>query len=520
MQLDDWTHKEPKQFEYFHRLMGYIMLSLVMIVFHYTEPDTQYQIFLPFFFLAILLILPKLSYWLLYRYGKRIKRSVFFIIDVLVMAVLLSAVSLNLVLSLLGVVAMLYTAISNKVSFLMLSLASLIGVAVFYLCNILIFGFGDYFQPTSSEQTVLGFICLVTYFGVGNYYQAKYARYVVRKKNHYYQQMNRYMEFANQISRYAPVQLWQSIMNGESEAKIEYKRKKLTVFFSDIQGFTELSESLIPDDLAFLLNDYLSHMTEIARHYEATVDKFMGDAILIFFGDPHSDGVEKDAKTCLDMAIAMRQQMKILRERWMKMGYPPLHIRMGISTGYCHVGNYGANHRMAYTIVGRDVNLAARLQYAAAVDEILISEDTFALIKDDYLCVEKQALLLKGIKEPVRTWQVMEKYMSGKEGYQRWFDYEYKGFNLLLNLDEVQNYEYPKLVNVLENMIKRIQTQQHLTNDQGMVKLKLEDAVGISELTSESSGPAQPSVFTEILENSVSVKSENKPSGKGSHQAS
>jgi len=513
VQLDDWIHKEPKQFEYFHRLMGYLMLSLVMIVFHYTEPDTQYQIFLPFFFLAILLILPKLSHWLLYRYDKHIKRTVFFIIDVMVMAVLLSAVSLNLVLSLLGIVALLYTAISNKVSFLMLSLASLIGVMVFYVCNILIFGFGEYFQPTSSELTVLGFICLVTYFGVGNYYQAKYTHYIALKKNHYYEQMNRYMEFANQISRYAPVQLWQSIMNGESEAKIEYKRKKLTVFFSDIQGFTELTETLIPDDLAFLLNDYLSHMTEIARHYEATVDKFMGDAILIFFGDPHSEGVEKDAKTCLDMAIAMRQQMKILRERWMKMGYPPLHIRMGISTGYCHVGNYGAHHRMAYTIVGRDVNLAARLQGAAEVDEILISEDTFALIKDDYLCAEKQAVFLKGIKEPVRTWQVLEKYMSGKEEYQRWFDYEYKGFNLLLNLDEVQNYEYPKLVNVLESMIKRIRTQQYLTNDQGVVKLKLEDAVEVNNRSAESPDTTQSSTTAETSENPTPVKSENKSNG-------
>ncbi|WP_313659711.1 adenylate/guanylate cyclase domain-containing protein, partial [Acinetobacter variabilis] len=288
---------------------------------------------------------------------------------------------------------------------------------------------------------------------------------------------NRYMEFANQLSRYAPVQLWQSIMKGESEAKIEYKRKKLTIFFSDIQGFTELSETLIPDDLAFLLNDYLSHMTEIAKKYEATVDKFMGDAILIFFGDPHSDGVEQDAKNCLEMAISMRQQMKLLRERWIKMGYPPLHIRMGISTGYCHVGNYGANHRMAYTIVGRDANLAARLQSAAEVDEILISEDTHNLIKNDYLCAPKEPIFLKGIKAPVRTWQVMEKYAFQKVEYQRWFDYEYKGFHLLLNLDEVQNYDYPELLHVLEKMIKRIQTQQQLTNSQGIVKLKLEDEV-------------------------------------------
>ncbi|WP_353140546.1 adenylate/guanylate cyclase domain-containing protein [Acinetobacter pragensis] len=481
MPLDDWINKEPKQFEYFHRLMGYIMLSLVVVVYYYTQPDTAYQIYIPLFLLFLLLITPKLSHWLIYKYNNRIKRAVLFVIDIVIISVMLSAVHLSLVLTFLGLFALLYTAISSKISFLMVSLASLIGIVVFYFCTIFIFGFHGYFEPTSSELTILGFICLITYFGVGSFYQRSQTYYLAKKKDHYFDQMNRYMEFANQLSRYAPVQLWQSIMKGESEAKIEYKRKKLTIFFSDIQGFTELSETLIPDDLAFLLNDYLSHMTEIAKQYEATVDKFMGDAILIFFGDPHSQGVEQDAKVCLEMAMVMRQQMKLLRERWIKMGYPPLHIRMGISTGYCHVGNYGAAHRMAYTIVGRDANLAARLQSAAEVDEILISDDTHQLVKNDYLCAPKAPIYLKGIKGPVRTWQVMEKYSSKKTDYQRWFDYEYKGFHLLLNLDEVQNFEYPELILVLEKMIKRLQTQQKMTNSEGIVKLNLEDEVIIEE---------------------------------------
>lgn len=475
--LDEWINKEPRQFEYVHRLMGYLMLSLVAIVYHYTQPDTQYQIYIPFFLLAMLLITPKFSHWLIYRFNNKVKRNVLFIIDILIISVMLSAVHLNLVLTFLALFALLYTAINNRISFLMVSLASLIGISIFYLCTIFIFDFHEYFDTTSSELTVVGFLCLITYFGVGSYYQISQVQYMANKKNHYYDQMNRYMEFANQLSRYAPVQLWQSIMKGESEAKIEYKRKKMTIFFSDIQGFTELSETLIPDDLAFLLNDYLSHMTEIAKQYEATVDKFMGDAILIFFGDPHSQGVEQDAKVCLEMAMVMRQQMKLLRERWIKMGYPPLHIRMGISTGYCHVGNYGAAHRMAYTIVGRDANLAARLQSAAEVDEILISDDTHKLIKNDYLCAPKAPIYLKGIQGPVRTWQVMERYTSQKVDYQRWFDYEYKGFHLLLNLDEVQNFEYPELIHVLEKMIKRIQTQQKMTNSEGIVKLNLEDEI-------------------------------------------
>ena len=477
MRLDDWLEKEPRQFELFHRLMGYIMLSLLLVVYHYTSADTQFQVYVPFFFFIVILITPRLTRWLKYQYDARTKRSVMFVIDLIAIAVFLSAVQLNLVLSFIAVFALLYTAISNRISFLVIALGSIIGIAVFYLCNIFIFSFNEYFEQTSNELTVLSFLCLITYFGVGSFYQRTQIQYMAAKKQHYYKQMNRYMEFANQLSRYAPVQLWQSIMKGESEAKIEYKRKKMTIFFSDIQGFTELSETLIPDDLAFLLNDYLSHMTEIAKQYEATVDKFMGDAILIFFGDPHSQGVEQDAKTCLEMAMAMRQQMKLLRERWIKMGYPPLHIRMGISTGYCHVGNYGAAHRMAYTIVGRDANLAARLQSAAAVDEILISEDTHNLVKNDYLCAPKAAIFLKGIHGPVKTWQVMEKYVASKIDYQRWFDYEYKGFHLLLNLDEVQNFEYGELINVLEKMIKRIQVQQTMTNSQGIVKLSLEDEV-------------------------------------------
>ena len=128
MPLDDWIKKEPKQFEYFHRLMGYVMLSLVTLVYHYTQPDTQYQIYIPVFLLGALLVTPKLSRWLVYRYNNKVKRTVLFIIDIVIIAVMLAAVHLNLVLTFLAIFALLYAAISNKISFLMVSLASLIGI--------------------------------------------------------------------------------------------------------------------------------------------------------------------------------------------------------------------------------------------------------------------------------------------------------------------------------------------------------------------------------------------------------
>ncbi|AXQ22291.1 adenylate/guanylate cyclase domain-containing protein [Acinetobacter wuhouensis] len=477
MPFERMLDKEPKQFEILQRIMGYLIIALIVIVYYFTSPVATYQIYVPFFIGFIFLISPKLSHWLEYKYGAKLRKNVYFLIDVIVVSIALAAVHLSLVVTFIMLFAILYTALNNKISFMMGSLAVLIAFVVFYTNIIFIFGFEDYFQQTSPELTVLSFVSIILFINIGNYYQSRRIKSVEKQKNTYFNEMNRYIELSNQLSRYAPLQLWQAIMRGETEAKIEYKRKKITVFFSDIQGFTELSETLIPDDLAFVLNDYLSHMTEIAKQYGATVDKFMGDAILIFFGDPDSQGVEQDAKNCIDMAIAMRQQMKFLRERWIKMGYAPLHIRMGISTGYCHVGNYGAVHRMAYTIVGRDANLAARLQSAAEIDEILVSDETYKLVKNDYLCAPKSPIELKGIQGKVRTWQVMEKYSASKNENQQWFDYEYKGFHLVLNLEEVQNFEYSELVEVLEKMVARIKVQQKLTNAHGVARLNAEDEV-------------------------------------------
>ncbi len=469
--------KQPKQFEIFQRLMGYSILAMLLVIYSFTTPNAYNQLYVPIFIFFILLISPRLSRWLEYQYGALVRRNVYFLIDIIVISTVLAAVYLSLVITFILLFVIIYIAVNYKISMMISSLAILISIIVFYLNIIFIFGFDDYFQQTSIELTIFSFIGLIIFINIANYYQNRRIKRINTQRQNYFNEMNRYIQLSNQLSRYAPLQLWQSIMRGETEAKLEYKRKKITVFFSDIQGFTELSETLIPDDLAFVLNDYLSHMTEIAKQYGATIDKFMGDAILIFFGDPDSQGVEQDAKNCLDMALAMRQQMKFLRARWEKMGYAPLHIRMGISTGYCHVGNYGAMHRMAYTIVGRDANLAARLQSAAEIDEILISDETYKLVKSSYLCAPKEPMELKGIQDAVKTWQVMEKYSNIHNENEQWFDYEYKGFHLVLNMQEVQNFEYTELVSVLEKMIERIQLQQQLTNSMGVAQLNSEDEI-------------------------------------------
>lgn len=168
------------------------------------------------------------------------------------------------------------------------------------------------------------------------------------------------------LSKYLSPQIVASIFSGKRDSALSTERKKLTVFFSDIKDFTRTTEDLQPEDLTILLNTYFTEMSHIAMEYGATIDKFIGDAMLMFFGDPESLGVKKDARACVLMAVAMQRRMIKLTEIWHSQGYEkPFKMRIGINTGYCNVGNFGSEDRMDYTIIGEEVNLAARLEAAA-----------------------------------------------------------------------------------------------------------------------------------------------------------
>lgn len=459
-----------KQFiiESTYRFVAYFMLCVGVLLYYFAVPFDIEQAIVPIYaiigFLITILIFKRSK-------KKAFPYQILFVIDAIVAGVTLAAIHCSIELTALVFIVLCY--LSLRTLFVIASLAFIAGIISIYLNAILFFGFENYFVTGSLKLVVYSFICFAICLAVGNYLHSKKLKYLETTKEYYHEQMNRYVTFSNQLSLYAPRQLWEAIMHGETQAKIEYKRKKMTVFFSDIQGFTELAEKLIPDDLAFVLNDYLSHMTELAKKHEATLDKFVGDGILIFFGDPHSQGTDEDAKRCVEMAVNMRQQMHILRERWKKMGFPELHIRMGISTGYCHVGNYGSDYRMSYTVIGHDVNLAARLQAAASINEILIADTTYQRVKDKFICLPKDQIFLKGISEPIQTWQVLGLYTGLESDIQQWFDYEYKGFHLLVNLKEVQHFEYDNLIEVLDKMIERLKIQKSMTTQDGVAKLDL-----------------------------------------------
>lgn len=217
---------------------------------------------------------------------------------------------------------------------------------------------------------------------------------------------------STQLGKYMSPQLYQSIFRGEQKVEIASKRKKLTVFFSDIAGFTEMTDQLESEELTALLNRYLTEMSKIALAHGATIDKFIGDAIVVYFGDPHSNGVKEDAASCVKMAIAMQERLKGLQIEWQDQGLidQPFAIRIGINTGYCTVGNIGSEERMDYTIIGNEVNLAARLEAASDIGGILLANETYSLVKEWLQAEEQDAITVKGFQKPIRTFRVTAKF--------------------------------------------------------------------------------------------------------------
>ncbi len=214
---------------------------------------------------------------------------------------------------------------------------------------------------------------------------------------------------STKLAKYLSPQVYDSIFSGKQEVKIASQRKKMTVLFSDLAGFTETTEKLESEELTHLLNEYLTEMSRVALHYGATIDKYVGDAIMIFFGDPESRGVREDALACVKMAIAMQKRMLELAGIWHDAGIErPLRCRIGISTGYCTVGNFGSEDRMDYTIIGAGVNLASRLENAAPAGGILISYETYAHVKHEVHCEERGEMEVRGIATPVAVYEAID----------------------------------------------------------------------------------------------------------------
>ena len=255
----------------------------------------------------------------------------------------------------------------------------------------------------------------------------------------------RLAKLSDKLSKYLSPQVYEMIFSEDSN-KITSKRKKLTIFFSDIVNFTATTEKLESEELTAILNDYLTQMSEIALEFGGTIDKYIGDAIVIFFGDPKSNGYREDAKNCVLMAISMQNKMKAIEKKYVDDGIvDSFQIRMGITTGYVTVGNFGSDERMDYTIIGGNVNLAARLESAAEPRNILISHETYSLVKDIIDVTKKVPIQVKGISKSIQTYRVDGEINSTN----------IKDLNSVV--DSVKNMaEKEDLIAKLEDVIKRL----------------------------------------------------------------
>jgi len=261
---------------------------------------------------------------------------------------------------------------------------------------------------------------------------------------------------ADKLSRYLAPQICRSIFEGTQDVTLTTRRRKLTIFFSDIKDFTATTEELQPEDLTYLLNKYFTEMSAIAMEYGGTIDKFIGDAMMVFFGDPETRGVKEDAIQCVRMAMAMQRRLTDLQEIWREKGYEkPFKQRIGINTGFCNVGNFGSDFRMNYTIIGPEVNLAARLEEAADSGGIVMSYETYSLVKDVVAAEERPPVHAKGIAREIKAYAVVNPVDSA-DSQRRVLRRERPGLKLLVDLDRLPADQHEAAIGDLQDILGRL----------------------------------------------------------------
>ena len=204
---------------------------------------------------------------------------------------------------------------------------------------------------------------------------------------------------------YVSKQMLDQILDNPGSLALTGKRKEISIMFSDVRKFSTLSDKIEPEVIHRLLNMYFSRMTNIAFKYDGFVDKFIGDGLLCFFGDPiaRPDHAMRAVSAAIDMQKAVRELGPELQE---KLGLEPIVIRIGINTGYVIVGNMGSAERMEYTVLGSEVNLAQRLEASATPGEIMISDHTYQQVKSFVETRDMGDIHVKGFEKAVKVYEI------------------------------------------------------------------------------------------------------------------
>jgi adenylate cyclase len=197
----------------------------------------------------------------------------------------------------------------------------------------------------------------------------------------------------------------------EGKTDLAPVNKELTLLFSDISGFTKWSSDKRPEDVHRFLSDYLESMAEIVFAHQGTVDKFMGDGMLAFFGDPFEQ--PRHVELCLDAAISMQEKIRRLAAKWKPLIDIDLKVRIGINTGRVIVVNLGTKKRVEYTVIGSAVNMAQRMEGSAPAGGILVTRHTRERAPQRYCFSEKRLVTVKGYSDPVEAWELILPADSG-----------------------------------------------------------------------------------------------------------
>lgn len=266
-----------------------------------------------------------------------------------------------------------------------------------------------------------------------------------------------------QLRKYLSPQLYNLIVGEQGQTDLSYKRKFLTIFFSDIIGFTEISDRIDPEVLSDVLNSYLNDMAQIAIKYGGTIDKFIGDALMIFFGDPEYVDDQRHARDCGHMAIAMQERIRDLDIEWKNRGIAHgLKVRMGMHSGYCTVGNFGSENRMDYTIIGGNVNIAHRLESLSVPNGIFISSITRNLLSKEFFTRFSQTFHVKGIHYPIDVYELLGYRNTEDQTPDSFLTQNGKGFQLR-NIEFDPEADSPEKLQKIEDTLHRLLS--HIENN-------------------------------------------------------
>ena len=323
-------------------------------------------------------------------------------------------------------------------------------------------------QPIAAH--IFAFKYLLLYFtfvalaGLAFIALQRYQSTLIARFNEELGRTNEFLSgLAKKIAKYLPPQLYRGIFAGEKDVEVATERKKLTVFFSDVVNFTSTTERMQPEELTALLNEYLTEMSSIAAAHGGTINKFIGDAILVFFGDPESRGVVEDAKACLAMALDMQRRLAGLNGQWRNRGIKePFRARMGINTGFCNVGNFGSEDRMDYTIIGAEANLAARLQSIAQPGGIVLSYETFMLVRDMVRARALEPITLKGIAYPVVPYAVEGIEDDARQAPQVISEHG-MGLDLFIDTRSIDAASAERVCRMLEEVVTELKSRRYTT---------------------------------------------------------